>query len=194
ALFREAEKESFVNSARWYRAFLATARGPGDNLRLYGLEDKEQDRPQALLLASWSPQECGPYGSRLLSGCHNVYTLQFSPLIVADSRNRKRVIHELVGALSRDRPRWDVVSFRMLDPDSDIFAHLLAACRDFGMVTEPYFQFGNWYEDIGQRTGYGAYDLAYDYMTRSGRMSDARLRETAPRFATAYDERRAARD
>ncbi|MCH8182313.1 MAG: FAD-dependent monooxygenase [Proteobacteria bacterium] len=52
----------------------------------------------------------------------------------------------------------------------------------------------NWYEDIGQRTGYGAYDLAYDYMTRSGRMSDARLRETAPRFATAYDERRAARD
>lgn len=49
----------------------------------------------------------------------------------------------------------------------------------------------NWYEDIGQRTDYDAYDLAYDYMTRSGRMSDARLRDTAPRFAAAYDERRA---
>ncbi len=52
----------------------------------------------------------------------------------------------------------------------------------------------NWYEDIGQRTGDDAYDLAYDYMTRSGRMSDARLRESAPRFAAAYDERRAGRD
>ncbi len=51
----------------------------------------------------------------------------------------------------------------------------------------------NWYEDIGQRTGDDAYDLAYDYMTRSGRMSDARLRESAPRFAAAYDERRAGR-
>lgn len=51
----------------------------------------------------------------------------------------------------------------------------------------------NWYEEIGQRTGDDAYDLAYDYMTRSGRMSDARLRETAPRFAATYDERRAAR-
>ncbi len=52
----------------------------------------------------------------------------------------------------------------------------------------------NWYENIGQRTGDDAYDLAYDYMTRSGRMGDARLRETAPRFAAAYDERRAATD
>ncbi len=51
----------------------------------------------------------------------------------------------------------------------------------------------DWYEEIGQRIDYDAYDLAYDYMTRSGRMSDARLRETAPRFAAAYDERRGAR-
>lgn len=51
----------------------------------------------------------------------------------------------------------------------------------------------NWYEEIGRRTDFDAYDLAYDYMTRSGRMSDARLRETAPCFAAAYDKRRAAR-
>lgn len=50
----------------------------------------------------------------------------------------------------------------------------------------------DWYEEIGQRIDYDAYDLAYDYMTRSGRMTDARLRETAPRFAAAYDQRRAA--
>lgn len=48
----------------------------------------------------------------------------------------------------------------------------------------------DWYEEIGQRVDYDAYDLAYDYMTRSGRMSDSRLREVAPRFAVAYDKRR----
>jgi hypothetical protein len=30
-----------------------------------------------------------------------------------------------------------------------------------------------------------AYALAYDYMTRSGRMTDARLAEIAPRFTAA---------
>ena len=52
----------------------------------------------------------------------------------------------------------------------------------------------DWYEDIGARTDLGAYELAYDYMTRSGRMSDARLRETAPRFAAAYDKHRGSRN
>ena len=40
-----------------------------------------------------------------------------------------------------------------------------------------------WYENMAERMArFDATGLAYDYMTRSGRMSDARLAELAPRF------------
>jgi len=39
-----------------------------------------------------------------------------------------------------------------------------------------------WYEDFPAKMALAPWQLAYDYMTRSGRMSDARLAETAPRF------------
>ena len=44
-----------------------------------------------------------------------------------------------------------------------------------------------WYEDFPQRMAQAPWRLAYDYMTRSGRMTDARLRELAPRFMAGAD-------
>ena len=46
-----------------------------------------------------------------------------------------------------------------------------------------------WYEAFGARMHLDAYDFAYDYMTRSGRMSHDRLQGTAPRFAAAHAAR-----
>ena len=42
-----------------------------------------------------------------------------------------------------------------------------------------------WYEQFAGKMHLDAYALAYDYMTRSGRMTDARLAEIAPRFTAA---------
>ncbi len=39
-----------------------------------------------------------------------------------------------------------------------------------------------WYEQFPERMRLAPWDLAYDYMTRSGRMSEARLAEIAPAF------------
>jgi len=39
-----------------------------------------------------------------------------------------------------------------------------------------------WYEDFPAKMALAPWQLAYDYMTRSGRMSDERLRELAPGF------------
>jgi 2-polyprenyl-6-methoxyphenol hydroxylase-like FAD-dependent oxidoreductase len=39
-----------------------------------------------------------------------------------------------------------------------------------------------WYERFPERMRLAPWDLAYDYMTRSGRMSEARLAEIAPAF------------
>ncbi|MGH8746446.1 MAG: FAD-dependent monooxygenase, partial [Burkholderiales bacterium] len=50
-----------------------------------------------------------------------------------------------------------------------------------------------WYEDFPSRLALAPLELAYDYMMRSGRMSDERLRETAPRFMQSVQRARARR-
>ncbi|HET8727519.1 MAG TPA: FAD-dependent monooxygenase [Alphaproteobacteria bacterium] len=44
-----------------------------------------------------------------------------------------------------------------------------------------------WYESFAAKIHLDAPALAYDYMTRSGRVDDMRLRAIAPRFMTVYD-------
>lgn len=47
-----------------------------------------------------------------------------------------------------------------------------------------------WYERMAQAMQQAPWRLAYDYMMRSGRMDEARLRETAPKFMAWIDEQR----
>lgn len=47
-----------------------------------------------------------------------------------------------------------------------------------------------WYEEFAAKMDLDAYELAYDYMTRSGRMSHERLRAIAPGFTAAWEARR----
>jgi benzoate-CoA ligase family protein len=49
-----------------------------------------------------------------------------------------------------------------------------------------------WYERISEKMTLAPWQLAYDYMTRSGRMPDERLRAQAPRFMTHVDRERLA--
>jgi benzoate-CoA ligase family protein len=47
-----------------------------------------------------------------------------------------------------------------------------------------------WYERVADKMQLQAWELAYDYMTRSGRMSDERLRQTAPQFMAMVERHR----
>jgi hypothetical protein len=46
-----------------------------------------------------------------------------------------------------------------------------------------------WYERFPEKMALDPWQLAYDYMTRSGRMTDERLEAEAPRFFQAVKSR-----
>jgi 2-polyprenyl-6-methoxyphenol hydroxylase-like FAD-dependent oxidoreductase len=76
----------------------------------------------------------------------------------------------------------------------DVPRALLAFERERRPVVEKIIAAANassyWYERLPEKMTLKPWQLAYDYMTRSGRMTDERLRELSPKFMTRVEKER----
>ena len=107
-----------------------------------------------------------------------------------------RTVHFSIGSGTRLAFDDAIALSRALDGAPSIGAALMAFERQRRPVVEKLVAAANrssyWYERLSDRMAVEPWRLAYDYMTRSGRMTDERLREEAPEFMRLVHRHRVA--
>lgn len=144
SLFDAAASDRFYFSREWFHALVGTTVDDGDRLRIYGVENTTAGAAEAILIAR-VPRPEGLTAVRALVGFSNFYSPLFS-VVSRPAANMAAIAAALATALSKERPRWDCVHLKALDPASPEFACLEQSLRDSGMIVQPYFGFGNWFE------------------------------------------------
>jgi hypothetical protein len=139
-LFDEAAADSFYLSRQWFRTLLATTANDGDRIRIYGIEDL--GAAEAVLIAR-VPRPEGRMEMRALAGFSTVYSPLFS-VVSRPAANVAAMASALATALAGER--WDGVHLKALDPAAPAFACLEQSLRVRGLIVQPYFGFGNWFE------------------------------------------------
>ena len=165
-LFEVGRRQSFFLSRDWFELLESECLELGDEPCLLGLEPEAQAEAPKALLVCRRAEDGGPLTrGRRLSSFTNFYTLDFAPLLASDSDERDGCLEELVAGIARARPRWSQITLEALDKDARTFETLLRSLRAAGFVAHPYFQFGNWYEDMGSRR-YDEYQAGLPKSTR----------------------------
>src|SRR5512134_2143559 len=144
SLFDEAASDSVYLSRPWFRALVATTADDGDRVRVYGVENKATGAADAAFIAR-VPRPEGQMGMRALVGFSTVYSPLFS-VVSRPAANVAAMASQLATALVRERPHWDCVHLKALDPASPAFAGLERSLRAFGLIVQPYLAFGNLFE------------------------------------------------
>jgi Acetyltransferase (GNAT) domain len=149
SLFDEAASDSFYLSRPWFDVLIATTVDAGDRVRIYGVENKAKGAAEAALIAC-APRPEGRIGQigmgmRALVGFSTVYSPLFS-VVSRPAANGKAITAALATALTGERPRWDCVHLKALDPASPGFACLEQSLSAHGLIVQPYLGFGNWFE------------------------------------------------
>jgi CelD/BcsL family acetyltransferase involved in cellulose biosynthesis len=147
ALFERAlaEKGLFF-SLPWFSHLAASGLEGDVPLRLYSV--RAGDGRPALVLPL--RQATGRHGLRRLEGLSNWYSSLYG-IVSEPATGQQRALAALAAAIAAERPRWDIVDLRPLDPNDPSFEALLQALRAAGMATQRYFCFQNWYLDVAGR-------------------------------------------
>jgi len=121
----------------WYANLTGTVYKDSGQLRFYVL--RRDGAVQAVLPVRLDATRAG----LKIAALANFYTALYEPAFVAGLPVSDWTT--LLKALKKDFPRAWCLWFSPMDPDSAAYHALLAACRESGWVSFPFFCFGNWY-------------------------------------------------
>jgi len=152
SLFAAGPGSSFFHSRPWFENFVRHALNPGDEIRIYCLEEEDAaGTPVAALLTRRKQSSATRLSPRTLYSLSNYYTTRFGPLL-DPARDHKGALRELVRVICEERPRWDAIDLQPMDRESAFFSELVSAFEKAGMVVQTYFCSGNWYYPVNGRS------------------------------------------
>lgn len=144
-----AGRENFFLSPLWFSNFERNIVAPGEAAVIYGIESP--DRTMATgVLPMWRRVSDEALKPKVLQSLANYYTPSWNPVL--DSRYATETIEAFVRAMAQDRRTFAIADFRCLDPEEASFRILRKTLSDHGFAVQTYFQFGNWYLQVGGRS------------------------------------------
>lgn len=146
ALLADENIEDYYSHPSWYRNFLATCLDPGDQAIFLGLSDDDGSAMALLPLRRLAPV-AGPFGPRRIGGLSNFYTCNYQPLVKSGA-NIAQIANALAGGLCQQLAPFDILRLDSLPQQPNWTDHLRAGLGAAGFLTDSYFHFGNWYEDV----------------------------------------------
>lgn len=152
ALFAQAQSQGFYFGLPWYRNFLNCVRAPGDDVRIYGVNDADGSALAALPMWSREASQAG-FKARCIESLQNYYTSLYAPALV--EQDAQDSLLSLAHALKTEG-EWDIVDLKPLDygasGEPHLFQDMLVALRRAGFLVQPYFCFGNWFLKVAGRS------------------------------------------
>ncbi|MEX2481063.1 MAG: GNAT family N-acetyltransferase [Gammaproteobacteria bacterium] len=148
ALFDAAAESSFFIGRPWFTNLHAATEGPHRAIRLYGVELEPSNEPIAVL-PMWTGTPRRPlFGATELGSLTNQYSVAFDIVTRPDEPRLSAIAAAIASRLRAERrPRWDKIVLKGLDVHGRAFPALTEALRAAGFFVQPFFCFGNWYQD-----------------------------------------------
>jgi hypothetical protein len=154
-LLNDAEGVNFFLGGSWFENFSCNTVEPTARIRIYAVEDDEEDAQARALLFMRSPAgqkgsffERSSPGPRTLASMTGHQSVFFAPLVMDSDQQFDGVISTLIEAVCSDKHSWTMIDLNFLDSESHVYASLSKALADCGMVVRRYVYRANLYENI----------------------------------------------
>jgi CelD/BcsL family acetyltransferase involved in cellulose biosynthesis len=151
--FAAATQADVFAGLAWLRVLAQTALPAGDAPLLAVLDDAHGPLAALALDRRAAPERLA--GAREIASLANFYSCAFAPAIRAGADAQASAAH-LAQALIAHLPPFDLLDLHTLAAAAPATSGLAQGLKAAGLITQPYFHFGTWYERVAGDT-YASY-------------------------------------
>ena len=151
SIFEEVGKNSIFLTSTWFNNFIENLIVNEEAVQMYGVRDA-CNKPIAALLIKKVLDRGNFLSPKKFKSLSNYYTSLFDLIMDPDESEIEETLDVMVRSIEEDRNDWDILELRPLDCSSSLFEGLVNTFQRSGFLVQPFFDFGNWYLDIGGRS------------------------------------------